>query len=116
MFPMFRARHPVAALACLLLGCGPVLPPALAACEAAFYPRAGGEVTGVAVVRDRGCGRDAFDFRWDGRADYQSVRTRSGDASGACTIDRATGEGRLTLGDRDLGTSRAPVPLADARP
>jgi len=75
-------------------------------CERQFKKLSKGVVTGVPEVRDWGSAREYY-FAWNSGSESKLIQTTKGPATGACVIDKRTGEGFVTLNSKDLGEFKA---------
>lgn len=79
-------------------------------CERQFKLLSKGLVISVPEVRDWGSAKEHY-FAWNPSDTSKMLKTKRGDATGACIVDRKTGEGFLTLNGKDLGSFKAKGPL-----
>ena len=79
-------------------------------CERQFKQLSNGQVTNVPQVQNWGDSREYY-YAWNSGSKSSLIQTKSGAASGACVIDRRTGEGFVILRSKDLGKFKARAPL-----
>jgi hypothetical protein len=78
-------------------------------CAQQFKRLSKGRVTVVPEVKDWGDEREYY-FAWNHGSKSKPIQTKSGTATGACVINKATGEGFVTLNSKDLGDFKAALP------
>lgn len=70
--------------------------PGHAECERQFKRLSNGQVVSVPEVRDWGDAREYY-FAWNANSNSSMIRTKSGNATGSCIINKRTGNGSVTL-------------------
>jgi hypothetical protein len=80
--------------------------PGHAECERQFKRLSNGQVVSVPEVRDWGDAREYY-FAWNANSNSSMIRTKSGNATGSCIINKRTGNGSVTLNRKDLGEFKA---------
>lgn len=79
-------------------------------CEKQFKQLSNGFVIEVPEVTDWGTYPEHY-FAWNPSGTSHMLKTKKGNATGACIVDRKTGKGFLTLNSKDLGEFKAKPPL-----